>query len=223
MLADKKTMQKALEKLPAELREIVLLWLDRLHETGGACSMQEPDLSVLLRLVGTSDFAARVLLRDWEWFTASLNECELSVPPSAARLRQFIEEFASNSTDLSASKTKLRRFRNRQLVHILWRSIEGSANLQESLSSLSSLADGLIEAAVVCSDGLLTPRFGKAKNADGDDIPLVVLAMGKLGGRELNFSSDIDIIFLYPEEGETDGPRILSAHEYFTRRSRQVA
>jgi len=220
--ADKKTMQKALEVLPAELREVVLLWADRLHERGAEWPAQEPAQSVLLRLVGTSDFAARVLLREWEWFQAALNKSELSAPPSEVRLRQFIAESASGNADLDASKSKLRRFRNRQLVHILWRSIEGSANLQESLSSLSNLADGLIEAAVVCSDRLLTPRFGKAKNADGDEIPLVVLAMGKLGGRELNFSSDIDIIFLYREEGETDGPRVLSAHEYFTRRSRQI-
>ncbi len=220
--ADKKTIQKALEVLPAELRESVLIWADRLHDNGAEWPAQEPALSVLLRLVGTSDFAARILLREWEWFRQTLNRNELSAPPLEARLRQFIADFEADSADLDASKAKLRQFRNRQLVHILWRSIEGSANLQESLSSLSNLADGLIEAAVVYSNRLLTPRFGNARNADGDEIPLVVLAMGKLGGRELNFSSDIDIIFLYREEGETDGPRVLSAHEYFTRRSRQI-
>jgi glutamate-ammonia-ligase adenylyltransferase len=65
-------------------------------------------------------------------------------------------------------------------------------------------------------------RFGLPKNAAGEHIPLIVLAMGKLGGHELNFSSDIDLIFLYPEEGETDGERVLSAHEYFTRISRLI-
>lgn len=220
--ADKKTIQKALQVLPAELREVVLLWGDRLHDTGAEWPAEEPTLSVLMRLVGTSEFAARVLLREWDWFQAALNECELSAPPSEAGLRQFIADFATDCGDLDASKAKLRQFRNRQLAHILWRSIEGSANLRESLRSLSNLADGLIEAAVVCSEQVLTPRFGKARNENGEEIPLVVLAMGKLGGRELNFSSDIDVIFLYREEGETDGPRIMSAHEYFTRRSRQV-
>jgi len=220
--ADIKSIQKALEILPAELRELVLLWAERLHENNEVVLAQESVLSVLVRLVGSSDFAARTLLREWEWFQRALSNNEMTGPPPAAPLRQFIAEFASDSADLDASKAKLRQFRNRQLVRILWRSIEGSADLQESLKSLSDLADGLIEAAVVCSDRLLTPRFGKPRNADGDDIPLVVLAMGKLGGRELNFSSDIDIIFLYREEGETDGPRVLSAHEYFARRSRQI-
>jgi glutamate-ammonia-ligase adenylyltransferase len=119
-------------------------------------------------------------------------------------------------------KSRLRRFRNQQLVHVLWRSIDGTASLEESLSSLSALADGLIQAAVTCAGRELTARFGQPKNRDGQPIPLVVLAMGKLGGSELNFSSDVDLVFLYREEGETDGPRNLSAHEYFTRQVRQI-
>jgi len=218
---EKMTMQETIAELPAALQELVWSWIDRLHEQSADLPSQQHDRQVLLHLVASSDFAARVLLREWEWFCAALSSGELSRLPKQAAMRKFIDGL-NGGADAVAIKSRLRQFRNRRLIHILWRTIEGSGNLQESLASLSNLADGLIEAAAACSGRLLSPRFGRARNADGQEIPLVVLAMGKLGGRELNFSSDIDLIFLYREEGETDGPRTLSAHEYFTRRTRQI-
>lgn len=219
---EKMRMQKTVADFPAELQEVVSLWADRLHEQSADLPGQEHALRVLLHLVATSNFAASVLLREWEWFQAALTNGELSVPPQDAAMVKFIGDFHSAGADTVVAKSRLRRFRNRALTHILWRTIEGSGNLRESLSSLSKLADGLIEAAVACSGWLLSPRFGIARNAGGQEIPLVVLAMGKLGGRELNFSSDVDLIFLYREEGETDGPRTISAHEYFIRRTQQI-
>jgi len=218
----KMRVQKTVADLPAALQEVVLCWTDRLYEQGADLPRQDHCLEVLLHLVATSDFAARVLLREWEWFQSALTSGALSMPPQEAAIRKFIDDFNSVGADTVAIKSRLRQFRNRQLTHILWRTIEGSGTLQESLLSLSNLADGLIEVAVACSGQLLYPRFGIARNAEGQEIPLVVLAMGKLGGRELNFSSDVDLIFLYREEGETDGSRTLSAHEYFTRRTRQI-
>ena len=216
------TLQKTIAELPAELREVVSKWTDRFHEQSADLPGQASDLQVLLRLVATSDFAARVLLREWEWFEAALGSGELAKPPQATVLRHFADDLVAAGTDIALIKSRLRQFRNRTLLHILWRTIAESANLQESLASLSNLADGLVETAVACSDRLLAPRFGQARNTLGQIIPFVVLAMGKLGGRELNFSSDIDVIFLYREEGETDGPRQLSAHEYFARHARQI-
>jgi glutamate-ammonia-ligase adenylyltransferase len=216
------TLQKTIAELPAELQEVVSKWADRIHEQSIDLPGQERDLRVLLNLVATSDFAARVLLREWEWFQSALGSGELAKAPRATVLREFADDLVAAGTDIALIKSRLRQFRNQTLVHILWRTIAGSGNLQESLASLSNLADGLVETAVACSDRLLAPRFGQARNTLGQIIPLVVLAMGKLGGRELNFSSDIDLIFLYREEGETDGPRQLSAHEYFARHARQI-
>ena len=104
----------------------------------------------------------------------------------------------------------------------MWRSISGLDEVWDTLTALSDLADVLITASMEFGQRSLTGRFGQMKDAGGEEMPLVVLAMGKLGGRELNFSSDIDLIFLYAEDGETSGPRSLSAHEYFTRLSRLV-
>jgi len=224
--AANKTALEVIAKLPPELRAIVTLWTERFGErdtaAGDWLKQQGADLEVVLRLVATSDFAARVMVREASWVLASLADRDFSVAPPLAAIRQFVDELVLATADEDEIKSRLRRFRNRQMIHILWRSIEGAANLEESLRSLSDLADGLIQASVMCSRSLLSSRFGEAKNAAGDVIPIVVVAMGKLGGRELNFSSDIDLIFLYREDGETDGPRTLSAHEYFTRRARKI-
>jgi glutamate-ammonia-ligase adenylyltransferase len=220
---DKREIKQVLAELPAELQEVVATWADRIHEQNADLPGQERDLQLLFHLVATSEFAARVLLRDWEWFQSALGGGELARPPQETVLRAFADKLHCAGTDIALIKARLRQFRNRILVHILWRTIAGSANLRESLASLSNLADCLVETAVGCAEDLLAPRFGQARNTADQVIPLVVLAMGKLGGRELNFSSDIDLIFLYREEGETDGPRRLSAHEYFARLARQTA
>jgi len=220
------TFDKQIALLPAELQGNVRLWAERLCEAEPMAAdwltARDPQLEVLLRLIATSDFAARVLLREWHWLRRCLATGDFQSPPRSKEMRRFIDKLCAASADEGRIKSRLRRFRNRQLIHILWRSVAAQATLQESLRSLSDLADGLIEAAVTCSGELLTQRFGEPRNGTGELIPMVVVAMGKLGGRELNFSSDVDLVFLYREEGETDGPRALSAHEYFTRRTRKV-
>ncbi len=111
----------------------------------------------------------------------------------------------------------LRRLRRHELVRIAWRDLAGLATLDETLRELSTLADGAIRAGLAFAAHSLAPRYGVPRSAAGVAQELVVIGMGKLGGGELNFSSDIDLVFLYPERGETDGPRGVSNEEYFTR------
>ena len=111
----------------------------------------------------------------------------------------------------------LRRLRRRELLRIAWRDLTGAAALAEVLAELSDLADAAVTAAVAFASRSLLPRYGQPRSAAGDLQELVVLAMGKLGGRELNFSSDIDLVLLYPESGETDGRRPIENEDYFTR------
>ena len=111
----------------------------------------------------------------------------------------------------------LRRLRRHELVRIAWRDLAGLATLDETLRELSTLADGAIRAALACATRALAPRYGTPRSAAGEAQELVVIGMGKLGGGELNFSSDIDLVFLYPERGDTDGSRVVSNEEYFTR------
>jgi glutamate-ammonia-ligase adenylyltransferase len=91
------------------------------------------------------------------------------------------------------------------MLRIAWRDIAGRAAVTETLRAVSDLADGCIRAAIAAAAAAFAGVFGKPRNAAGDEVPLIVLGMGKLGGRELNFSSDIDLVFLFSEGGETDG------------------
>ena len=74
----------------------------------------------------------------------------------------------------------------------------------------------------IIAEEALEPRFGCVRTPEGQRVPLVILGMGKLGGRELNLSSDIDLIFLYPDDGMTDGRKSIAAQEYFGRLARAV-
>jgi glutamate-ammonia-ligase adenylyltransferase len=106
------------------------------------------------------------------------------------------------------------------MVRIAWRELAGSASPAETLADTSLFADVSIQAAVDFAGAELGRTYGKPRGADGAEQPLIVLGMGKLGGGELNFSSDIDLIFVFPDKGETDGARRIDNEDYFTRLGR---
>jgi [glutamine synthetase] adenylyltransferase / [glutamine synthetase]-adenylyl-L-tyrosine phosphorylase len=136
-------------------------------------------------------------------------------------------EFATRAPTLSnlpeaEALSELRRWRRHEMVRIAWRDLAGWAELPETLSDLSAFADAVINVAVQYARRSLVTRYGEPHSADGTIQPLVVLAMGKLGGGELNFSSDVDLVLLFPEHGETDGPRSIANEEFFTRLAQAV-
>ena len=111
----------------------------------------------------------------------------------------------------------LRRWRRREMVRIAWRDLAGHATVEETLADLSAFADDAIRYAGRHTEHALTARYGVPEYADGTPMPLVVVGMGKLGGGELNFSSDIDLVFLFPGYGETVHAAPISHDEYFVR------
>ncbi|MCW8904091.1 bifunctional [glutamate--ammonia ligase]-adenylyl-L-tyrosine phosphorylase/[glutamate--ammonia-ligase] adenylyltransferase, partial [Sedimenticola sp.] len=117
---------------------------------------------------------------------------------------------------------ELRRFRNEQMVRIIWRDLTQAAPLAETLEDLSALADACVSRSLTLLYAWLTEKQGTPRNAAGEQQYLVVLGMGKLGARELNLSSDIDLIFAYPEPGETDGARPTSNEQFFIRLCQQL-
>lgn len=110
----------------------------------------------------------------------------------------------------------LRQARNREWLRIGARALS-QVPVTETLRDLSQFADAAIEAARACAAAQLLPRFGTPRGEEGKESRLIVLGMGKLGGYELNYSSDIDLICAYTEAGETDGARALSNGEYFVK------
>ncbi len=130
------------------------------------------------------------------------------------RLASQLEKVGDETTLMAA----LRTFRRREMMRIAWRDLAGWAELEETLRELSALAEACIETALERLDGWLRAELGTPSGPDGTSQSLVVLGMGKLGAGELNFSSDIDLIFAYPEEGETrGGNRNVSNERFFTR------
>jgi glutamate-ammonia-ligase adenylyltransferase len=121
----------------------------------------------------------------------------------------------------SLQHTVLRRFRHRKMFRILWRDLTGVSTLYDSLHELSTLADACVIVADQWAYTSLITRYGIPRNSEGKEQRLIVLGMGKLGGYELNVSSDIDLICIWPDAGKTDGDetgrRVVDASEFFRR------
>ncbi len=118
--------------------------------------------------------------------------------------------------DEASLKTALRQLRKRVMLRLIVRDLAGLADLREVMNNASQLAEVTVIFALECLSGWLSAQYGQPMGEDSKTPQdLIVVGMGKLGGGELNVSSDIDLIFAYPEEGETTGPRHISNHEYF--------
>ncbi|MFK8075963.1 MAG: bifunctional [glutamate--ammonia ligase]-adenylyl-L-tyrosine phosphorylase/[glutamate--ammonia-ligase] adenylyltransferase [Granulosicoccus sp.] len=125
----------------------------------------------------------------------------------------------------SVRQRVLRRFRHREMFRILWRDLTQSASLPETLNDLSQLADACVIAAEQWVYDSMVQRYGTPTNSEGKVQRLIILGMGKLGGHELNVSSDIDLICLWPEAGKTTGNasgRNVTDNAEFFRRSVQM-
>ena len=131
----------------------------------------------------------------------------------------------------SDPKKALGLFKNRELMRIGWRDLLKWADTVETVEDLSRLADVTIEGATLAAEKLMTARFGRPMHPDGKKAQFIVIGMGKLGGRELNFSSDIDLIYLYDnDEGETEGGSgaagkertRITIQEFYIRMAQQV-
>ena len=121
-------------------------------------------------------------------------------------------------------KSELRRFKQRAYARIAARDLAGLASLAEVTETMSLIAEIAVARALAVLGAGLVARFGRPLSDAGEEQQLIVIAMGKLGGRELNASSDIDLIFVYPEDGETDGAdgRAISNFDFFTRLGRSL-
>ena len=188
---------KPIASLPEELSDVVSLWAERLESSqpGSIDNVASTPRfkAELTKLVAVSEFAANLIIREWPWIQSCCESDTFLQPPDIGTLHAFATEVAASTDDVSSIKRRLRQFRDRWLLQVLWRDLSGAAKLSETLQALSDLADELISASSIYAARLVQDRFGTPRNDDGDEIPLVVLAMGKLGGRELNFSSDVEI------------------------------
>ena len=178
---------------------------------------------LLARLCGTSQFLADALRRHptllpWllepgtmrHWLTDELDD----------DLRTSLEPFSRHEARLNA----LRRFKYRQLLRIGCRDILGDADLTVTTEELSRLADVCLYAAWRWAEEKLARLYGRPARPDGAPTGFAVIGMGKLGGDELNYSSDIDLIFVYGEDGLTTGGQAgsIDNSDFFTQAARTI-
>ncbi len=193
------------EKIPVEL----------LH-----CFENQDFASSVLKVCSCSKFISESWLRQPDLLPELVLSGDLF---SALRSDNYATELANLSIDAEAALSKqLRLFRRREMVRIAWRDLAGWSDLDETLTDLTALAETCIETALSFFYRQASQRWGTPRLANGTAFNLVVLGMGKLGAWELNFSSDIDLIFAYAEDGVLTEKKEISYSEFFTRICRSL-
>lgn len=199
--------QRQLDALPqnAELLAEGQNWLEHLQQAlsrAGLAEISVDEKERLLRAFCCSPFVAKTLATHPEWLQQLCYASELKQAFVNKRLQAYTEKL-HRAEDEADFMQQLRILRQREMIRIALRDLYGWASQEETLSALSDLADYCIEQAHLRSYQQSVVRHGSPYSADHERQSLVVLAMGKLGGRELNYSSDVDLIFAYPETGQT--------------------
>ncbi|VXB54326.1 Glutamine synthetase adenylyl-L-tyrosine phosphorylase / Glutamine synthetase adenylyl transferase [Burkholderia sp. 8Y] len=182
---------------------------------------------VTLRSSGYSNFAARAYAAHAE---LASNVAQWAQSPVT---REWIEgrfdahcarAASSGTLDEAALKTALRRLRVDVFCTVMERDLRGAADVAEVTGAMTDLAEVTIQRALDVLTADLETLFGEPRGPNGERLTLGVVGMGKLGGRELNASSDIDLIFVYEDDGETAGGKRapLPTQEFFTRLGRRL-
>lgn len=175
-----------------------------------------PDAAALakLRAVATaSDFAIETIRRQPDVLRALLRDdgaAPFAVPTLAP-------------DDAGSWPSLLRRYRQSESTRLIWRDVLGLDRVEDTLRGSSVLAETCLALGLAALEAVFVERHGHVRSADGGVQRLAVFALGKLGGGELNFSSDIDIVYGYAEDGSSDGARPLEAEQYFARLGQQLA
>ncbi|MBN8441650.1 MAG: bifunctional [glutamate--ammonia ligase]-adenylyl-L-tyrosine phosphorylase/[glutamate--ammonia-ligase] adenylyltransferase [Thauera sp.] len=174
----------------------------------------------ICRAARLSRFLARMLdSRPWlaERLTQSIDQ-----PLDADAMRAFLAGQEAASTPELALRPGLRHLRTWVLCHLIVRDLCGRADLTEVTETMTVLAEVAVRHAHDVLRAALVQRYGLPLSATGWEQELLIIGMGKLGGRELNVSSDIDLIFIYPEDGDTGGTKVISNFEFFERLGKQL-
>lgn len=188
---------------------------------GSILSLSEDEMRVRHALQ-CSPYLQRLLYSDAALLPELLDT--LHTPWSEQGMRDWLSRQAEQKlvSDEAHLKRQLRKLRQRVMLRLITRDLSGLADLQEVMQVTSSLAEVTIQSALQHITPWLEAVHGVPQDALGQRQELIVVGMGKLGGGELNVSSDIDLIFAFEEDGATDGAKPLSNHEFFTRVAKKL-
>lgn len=198
----------------------------RIEALGGILEDQQLKLddtleAPLLKTLAISDFVSDSLQHFPELAPSLLSQDFLNTPLELDTIEQSLKEQIDGCHDETELFSCLRHFRRLHQMRLIHRDLNGVATLKQTLSELTFLADTCIQLTLDWQHARLVKRYGEPKGkTTGELQKLIVIAMGKQGAGELNLSSDIDLIFAFHENGDTDageGQKCLSNQEFFTK------
>ncbi len=202
-----------LEMVPDALRDEVQRAWENFDVREALRSLQQE----IFRVWAASPFVVRTCFQASDLLHDLFESGDLSRVYEAGEIAQRVHKIVDRVDNEKALMRVLRVLRRREWLRIAWRDLSGASQLDETLNELSTLAEHCVDRALAWCYQDACARFGEPRNSQGEPQRLVALGMGKLGGRELNFSSDIDLIFAYPDDGVTTGKRELENQAFFAR------
>jgi len=221
------SIDAALASIPDILQDGVRLYwgqfIQALDREGSAITLDDSLLVSLCKVWASSEFVAQLCVRQPSLLEDLLTSGDLIREYEQGVYREALSQKLATIDDANNLGHMLRQHRQREMMRIAWRDISGLSKVNETMRDLSELADASIQTALAWLHHNMAEDLGEPRNARDEPQHLVVLGMGKLGACELNFSSDVDLIFCYPAAGETQGGRkSLSSEEFFTRLGRAL-
>ncbi|HEY0906551.1 MAG TPA: bifunctional [glutamate--ammonia ligase]-adenylyl-L-tyrosine phosphorylase/[glutamate--ammonia-ligase] adenylyltransferase [Methylophilus sp.] len=180
--------------------------------------LSSTEAAYFLHAAECSPFFARLVTKNTDVLTDMSDNLYKSYKTDEVKqLFSGVEKFPE-----SAFLQHIRAVRQRLMAHLILRDVNGLADFAEVVETVSALAEAAIAVSADYYHQALLVQYGVPRDAQGQAQQLIVIGMGKLGGRELNVSSDIDLIFAYEQEGQTDGAKSISNQDFFTRLGKKL-
>ncbi|GAA5082171.1 bifunctional [glutamate--ammonia ligase]-adenylyl-L-tyrosine phosphorylase/[glutamate--ammonia-ligase] adenylyltransferase [Lysobacter panacisoli] len=177
-------------------------------------AIDDPQTHERLRRVAiASDFAIDTLVRQPELLQSLLRDDGAHAWPAPTLSPEHRTDWPM----------QLRRYRTAESTRLVWRDVLGLDEVDDTLAGSTRLAERCLQLALEALEAEFAQRHGVVRDREGNVQRLVVFGLGKLGGGELNFSSDVDLVYAYEHDGESDGARALDAEHYFARLGQQLA
>lgn len=212
-------IQQLPEFAQASVRTSLQTWQEKLN-AANLSFQNETVTETLVKVWYSSQFIAESCSRIPNLLPDLVNSGDLTAVYQSETYQQKLATFSPSSE--AELMTLLRQFRRREMVRIAWRDLAGWENLKQTLAELSWLADACIQYALDFLYRQACEKRGTPVTHDGTPINIVVLGMGKLGAFELNYSSDIDLIFAYLHDGELNDRKQTSYGEFFAQICRSL-
>ncbi len=210
------------ETVESMVAEQWMRWQARTRELGLPVPAVESLRSSLFRVWEASEYLVREMEREPSLLDDLLSKGHLLGDYAPGEMDLMLRESLAGVQDVNSLHKTLRQFRRYQMLRIIWRDIAGWSPLQETLEDLSALADACIARTLDVLHVWQMREQGEPRDSAGNPQHMLVLGMGKLGARELNLSSDIDLIFCFPEHGPVHGHPGLNSDQFFHRQAQSL-